>query len=291
MGEEVAFAPASEFTIEQLTQAFNIGFTGYYLPMTQTPEALTEMIRENDVLLGASLALLVDGELAGIGLAAVREDRSWIAGMGVGPQWRGRGLGRQLLTRLLDNLRRMGVHSAQLEVLTVNTPALALYRSLGFHDIRELRVYQGPLRAGADIIAMQAAFDSLQMRHLAPQVAFRDFTTFHQVAPVWQREGQTLSQMRRITSGVGFWDGEQLRAYAVYARQPSGLVIFDAGSNDSSPDTRQAHVTALLLSLAPGQMDMIVRAINVPPGDALGDALDALGCSVTARQIEMSRLL
>ena len=67
----VIFERASDFSLEEVTLAFNIGFTGYYLPMTQTPAGLAEMMRENDVQLGASLAMLVDGALAGIGLVAV----------------------------------------------------------------------------------------------------------------------------------------------------------------------------------------------------------------------------
>ena len=100
------------------------------------------MMRENDVRLSASLVLQVDGALAGIGLVAVRGDRGWIAGMGVGPQWRGQGLGRQLLTRLLDSLRDAGARTAQLEA-TVNTPALTLYTSMGFRHTRGLASVSG----------------------------------------------------------------------------------------------------------------------------------------------------
>ena len=91
-----------------MTLAFNIGFTGYYLPMTQTPAGLAEMMRENDVQLGASLAMLVDGRWRESAWSLFEDDRGWIAGMGVSPQWRGQGLGRQLLTRLLDSLTRCG---------------------------------------------------------------------------------------------------------------------------------------------------------------------------------------
>lgn len=287
----VVFASASEFSIEQLTLAFNRGFTGYYLPMTQTPEGLAEMVRENDIRLSLSLALQVDGALEGIGLVALRGERGWIGGMGVGPQLRGQGLGRQLLARLLDSLREAGARTAQLEALTVNSPALTLYKSMGFHDARELRVYQGPLQAISSSISTHGVADSLHLRPLAPGVALLDFNAFHQIAPAWQREEPTLSHMRRIPSGLGLWEGERLRAYALYAHQRGGFVIYDAGSNDPSSDVRRTHIETLLIHLATEQEDLVVRAINTPPGDALGDALDGLRCPVVARQREMTRAL
>ncbi len=285
----VTLAPASEFSVEQLTLAFNRAFTGYYLPMAQTPAGLTEMMRENDVRLDVSLALLVDGAMEGIGLVALRGERGWIGGMGVGPQWRGQGLGGQLLTHLLSGLRDAGAHIAQLEALSVNAPALALYKRMGFHDVRELRVYQGTLREAASGLTQHDPATTQRIRPLAPNTALLEFAAFHQVAPAWQREERTLSQMRRIPSGMGLWEGERLCAYALYARQPGGIVIYDAGSSARSAGARRAHVVKLLTYLASEGEDAIVRAINIPPGDALGDALDWLACSVVARQREMSR--
>ena len=53
----------------------------------------------------------------------------WIA---VAPQWRGRGLGRQLLERLLAGA---GTERAWLVTHDLDTPARALYRSLGFQEL------------------------------------------------------------------------------------------------------------------------------------------------------------
>jgi len=277
--------------LEQVTLAFNIGFTGYYLPMTQTPEGLAGMIQENDVRLSASLVLLVDGALAGIGLVAVRGDRGWIGGMGVGPQWRGQGLGRQLLARLLDTLRDAGARTVQLEALTVNSPALALYADRGFRDTRELRVHQGPLRVNVGADALAQSGDRVRLGPVTPHQALSEFSRFHQVAPAWQRDAQSLSHMPRLLSGLGLWEDSRLLAYVLYTRQPGGFVIFDAGSCDAVPDMRRAYIAALLVHLVSGQEDLVARAINTPPGDALGDALDWLGCPVVARQYEMARPL
>jgi RimJ/RimL family protein N-acetyltransferase len=53
-------------------------------------------------------------------------------GMGLLPDYRGRGLGTQLLTRCLDWARDAGITRVELEAREDNVDALALYRRLGF---------------------------------------------------------------------------------------------------------------------------------------------------------------
>lgn len=53
-------------------------------------------------------------------------------GMGLAPDWRGRGLGRRLLTQALDAAFAKGFERIELEVFASNTQAVGLYRSVGF---------------------------------------------------------------------------------------------------------------------------------------------------------------
>jgi ribosomal protein S18 acetylase RimI-like enzyme len=55
-------------------------------------------------------------------------------GMAVRRDWRGRGLGRALLTEAIDWARAAGAHKVALEVWPDNAPAVALYRGAGFHE-------------------------------------------------------------------------------------------------------------------------------------------------------------
>ena len=55
-----------------------------------------------------------------------------ILSVAVAPDRRGRGIGRALVERGLDYLRRRGVPRVKLEVLDDNVPARRLYESLGF---------------------------------------------------------------------------------------------------------------------------------------------------------------
>lgn len=93
--------------------------------------------------------LCVDGEIAGYGVLSIGAGEAHVLNLCIGPAWRGRGLGRHLLRRLLDVVRWHGAHQVFLEVRPSNPVAQALYRSLGFREIgRRPRYY--PARDGRE---------------------------------------------------------------------------------------------------------------------------------------------
>lgn len=53
-------------------------------------------------------------------------------GMGVHPEFRGRGIGEALVRACLDKTPRKGITRIELDVRADNAPAIALYRKLGF---------------------------------------------------------------------------------------------------------------------------------------------------------------
>jgi ribosomal-protein-alanine N-acetyltransferase len=66
---------------------------------------------------------------------AMRQGRKqdwWVAGLGVRPVSRRRGIGEALMRALLTRLRGYGVSEVRLEVGREARPAIALYRKLGF---------------------------------------------------------------------------------------------------------------------------------------------------------------
>lgn len=55
-----------------------------------------------------------------------------VVGIGVHPEYRGRGIGRRLLTEALRRVKEQGLERIELEVYASNHRARALYESLGF---------------------------------------------------------------------------------------------------------------------------------------------------------------
>ena len=64
--------------------------------------------------------------------------------VGTAPGHQGRGIGRLLLSTLLDRAREAGAESALLEVRVDNAPAVHLYESLGFERLGVRRGYYQP---------------------------------------------------------------------------------------------------------------------------------------------------
>ena len=64
----------------------------------------------------------------------------WVEELYVVPEERRRGVARALLARLCDEARRQGVRAVELEVVSTQAAAFALYRALGFHDVQRQRM-------------------------------------------------------------------------------------------------------------------------------------------------------
>lgn len=73
---------------------------------------------------------------------------AYIGDLGVVSGYRGRGLGRALLLRALNDLRERGFAAADLEVDEPNAVARRLYESVGFREFLELRWYRREIGEG-----------------------------------------------------------------------------------------------------------------------------------------------
>ena len=81
------------------------------------------------------------GRLLAYAFAAVAADEGEILNFAVAPDERRRGLGKSLLSGLLDMFRREGVAAVHLEVRESNEAAISLYRRAGFRPVGTRRRY------------------------------------------------------------------------------------------------------------------------------------------------------
>jgi len=85
---------------------------------------------------GRLLLVEVDGDFAGLGaLRQIGARIGEVKRMYIRPAFRGQGLGRGLLERLVEEARHCGYTSLRLDVAPFAKPAELLYRSAGFNDI------------------------------------------------------------------------------------------------------------------------------------------------------------
>jgi GNAT superfamily N-acetyltransferase len=79
-----------------------------------------------------------DGTIVGMGaLDPIREKTGAIKRMYIRPAYRGKGIGKALLQRLLQKAKEFGYHSVYLDTAKFMTAAHNLYRSFGFVECEE----------------------------------------------------------------------------------------------------------------------------------------------------------
>lgn len=137
--------PASRFTLQQLTDAYNQTRVDYLIPMPMTPPRLQEYIDSYDVDLDASaVAVEAGGHILGLCMLGLREELGWITRLGVLPTTRRHGTGMALTNACIEQAVQRGVQMLYLEVIIGNTPAHTLFLRLGFREVRKLLVLRRP---------------------------------------------------------------------------------------------------------------------------------------------------
>ena len=97
---------------------------------------------------GIYVGLRIDGDLVAVGRGANYEKWTTLNRLFVREDYRGRGLGRELVRRILQEAHSQGATKALLQVDTKNVVAIKLYQRLGFteHHKYLYRTYQPKLQ-------------------------------------------------------------------------------------------------------------------------------------------------
>jgi len=120
-------------------------------------EEVAGLISSSSTLAAAALDP-VNGRLRGFVLSRVAADEAEILTIAVDSAWRGKGVGRALLTENLRQAANAGARAMFLEVEPGNAAAVALYKRLGFTIVGERpRYYRGEGGARETAIVMRKA--------------------------------------------------------------------------------------------------------------------------------------
>ena len=88
---------------------------------------------------GIWIAVAGDDVVGCVALHPLQDDAGEVKRMFVDAAWRGCGVGRALLERLIESARALGYHQIRLGTLPEMTEAQSLYRSVGFAPIEAYR--------------------------------------------------------------------------------------------------------------------------------------------------------
>lgn len=138
----------SSLNSDGLAQAFAIEQRSHAFPWSEKTFASNQGERY------FNLRLDVDGEMAAFAITQVVLDEATLFNIAVSPDFQRRGLGRELLEHLIQELEKKQILTLWLEVRASNVAAIALYESLGFNEATIRRNYYPTLNGREDAIIM-----------------------------------------------------------------------------------------------------------------------------------------
>lgn len=265
--------PASEYSVDALTDLYNRARADYLLPMQMTQETFSAYAARYSVDFSASLVAEWDGIPAGLALLGLRDERAWITRMGVLREARQVGMGRALVEGLLDSARARGATEAQLEVIRENAIGLRLFRNCGFVPMRHLLVFER-----VDGYPTAPAIVPDQILTTAEAIARLDRSGIG-YEPSWLEETLSLRRARRLT---GLALGESSLIYGDDGGRLTPVVLCNADEV-----TGPGLLTALHERL-PGHPAL---KENLPEGESQAEWFAVAGYRVVFTRIEMRRTL
>ncbi len=140
----VDLIPASAFSFEELTEAYNHTRVDYLVPMPMNAAKLREYVETYDVDMDCSVVAVDGNEVLGLAMLGVREQRAWITRLGIIRSKRRQGTGWQMVMHLTDQARQKNADHIIIEVIKNNVPAHNLFLKAGFYETRELLVLRRP---------------------------------------------------------------------------------------------------------------------------------------------------
>jgi ribosomal protein S18 acetylase RimI-like enzyme len=273
----VKLIPVSQFTDEQLAAIYNQTRVDYMVPMPMNAARLAEYIKTYDISREYSLvAQTHDGEMLGVNMLGLREDRAWITRLGVIPNTRRHGVGRVLMESLMQNAANLSVGFVMLEVIKNNTPAHQLFLKLGFYEVGELLVLRrSPLTQAVDPVVADA-------RRLDRADALT-LVGWDRGTQPWTNQSESLFNAFEV-SGLYLTLADGSRGWMVYQRQKFLLTRFAFKTEVGDPAT----VAYALLSHLHNQYPRLDTQIeNIQVNDPHLPAFYKMGYVEAFRRIEM----
>src|SRR5579875_1448434 len=186
--------PLSDCTLEQSLQVWNEGFKGYFSDMTMTMDRYLQRFVHEGLTPDASVVAFDGKKPVGFVLNGIRTVNgikiSWNGGTGVVPEYRRKGVGRELVAASLEVYGQNDVDIAYLEAIAANETAIRLYERMGYRVTDYLTSLQhiGPLN---ECLFASSSFQDYDGR-VGPARAVADLEFYRGMGP-WQSQWQSIS--------------------------------------------------------------------------------------------------
>jgi ribosomal protein S18 acetylase RimI-like enzyme len=274
--DRLRFAPATSLSLEAYAEAYTEGFEGYHRALRPDAAKMARLGRVYNYDFQHSLIAYDGDTVAGMAVLAIRGEAGWCGGFGVAPAFRRRGVGRQLMTAMLDSARAAGLRRLSLEVSALNPVARRLYEWAGLRITRDLLIIERDAAHGPESSELEGGvLEDAASAELLPH-----FARLHLVAPAWQRDLPTM--LVGLSHGLRLGPRESPRAYALVSEGTDGETqVADLAAAD---EEAARELTAALARRVAGRL----RVLNEPEQSLFVAPLLENGFAETERQHQMA---
>lgn len=273
----VRLVPANQYTVEDLTSAYNETRVDYMVPMPMNPARLANYVKTYDVDMDRSWVAVDGSQILGLAMLGVRPGRTWVTRLGVLPNRRRKGTGETLTLALLEATRELGRPLTILEVIKGNTPAHELFLKVGFRETRELLVLRRP--PGMPLLDPPGKAAWIEKEEALDLLCARP------ARPAWTNELESFINASDVL-GLRVTQGNGASGWLVFRRERYLLSHFVMHTESGDPQAVALGLIGHLYSRFP-QIDTYIE--NVSADDPHYPVLQRLGFMEVFRRIEMLR--
>ncbi len=277
---------ADKVSFDELYDASMDAFSDYVVPAAMTQDQWRGMLVQRGYVPELSYVYVDAGQVQSYWMTGTAPDArpgtGYAISVGTRTSARRGGRSRRLFAQVAETLREHGFTSMLHEVITSNTPAVALYESLGYRPARRVKCFRGEVQDDID------GSPDVTIRETSLDEAERIANLVGGWRPSWQNE---FHAMRQGAEDVIAFAAEHDGAVAGY-----GLLVPDYKQITQIgilPNLRRRSIATSLVTHWRDSYDLKTMAmLNVPDTDqSMLGFFKAMGWQNTIDQFEMALTL
>lgn len=270
---------------DAILEKFGEAFADYARPFELDPVRFRNHINLNAIDLSRSVGCFDGERLVGFSLNGFGSWKGkktvYDAGTGVIPSHRRHGASEAMFRFMVPVFKKAGIEQFLLEVITENTPAVNLYKKLGFEIERELLFMEAPAMPDQNT----PPDDEVDIRMLAAADLHR-LSNLCDAPPSWQNSNEAMVRSEPLKTIIGAFIGGECVGYSAHSKGLGRIAQFVVDKKVRNRGVGSRLLTEVQKELPP---DTKMQVINLD--SVLTEAVDFFknrGFQVALSQYEMT---